>query len=417
MTRDCIAYAQLFSKNLPPPKTLDGPEKRYNFGSGHNDPETFPVEALAAAAARVMKREGKSLSMYELGGSALGHAGLRRTVAEKLRRFRGVDVHEDGILITSGSLQGMDLVNRLLLDPGDVVILEQFTYVAAIAKLKALGVRAIPAPLDDGGLDVSALTKLLAALQVEGVRPKYIYTIPTVQNPTGTILSLDRRYELIALSRKYGIPLIEDECYADLAWNETPPPALYGLAPDTVIHIGSLSKTLAPAMRVGYLAAPWPTLAQMLALKTDGGTGALDQMVAAEYFKDSFETHLDRLKRRLEYKCNVLIDALSREFGTAVEVTAPQGGLFAWIKFSQPVDTNAIAQAAATAGVAVNPGRDWAVVPDDGACHMRLCFGLVNETQINEGIAELARICFEVSGTPEWSNNASNSQSRAKIVP
>jgi 2-aminoadipate transaminase len=403
--RDKISYAKAFASALPAPKARSEPTRKYNFGSGHNDPDAIPVEGFAAAAASVLRREGRSLAVYSLGGSALGYKGLREVVVDKLNRHRGMDVSIDDVLITSGSLQGLDLVNALLLERGDVAIIEEFTYSAVLGKLKVLGVEAIPAPLDDGGIDMDRLEQLLAGLKASGRRAKYIYTIPTIQNPTGTILGVERRQRLIELARAYETPIFEDECYADLIWAGGAPPSLYAMAPDQVIHIGSFSKTLAPALRLGYVVAPWQALGQIAALKQDGGTGALDQMVAAEYFRDHFDAHVEKLTGMLKRKLDVLLEALDREFGAAVTVRAPEGGLFVWVRFPDDIDVRVLTKPANDAGVAFNPGTDWSVRPEDATNFIRLCFGLATEDEINEGIAELARVSFETIGLPERSAN------------
>jgi 2-aminoadipate transaminase len=249
------------------------------------------------------------------------------------------------------------------------------------------------------------LTSVLERLKAAGKRAKYIYTIPTIQNPTGSIMSRERRERLIALARQYQTPIFEDECYADLAWAGNAPQALYGMAPDQVIHIGSFSKTLAPALRLGYLLAPWPALGQIVALKQDGGTAALDQMVAAEFLREHFDSHVESLSARLKRKLDVLMEALDREFGTSVSVNAPAGGLFAWVRFPDHVDVRELSAPASAAGVAFNAGTAWAVHPEDGKHNIRLCFGLVSEAEINEGIAELARVSFETLGLPERGAN------------
>lgn len=405
---DKIVYADAFAAGLPAPKPKGGSPSRYNFGVGHNDRETIPVDGLSAAAVSVLAREGQSLAVYVLGGSPLGYAPLREMVADKLRRRRGLDVTSDEILITSGSMQGIDLVNELLLQRGDVVIVEQFSYVAVFARLRRRGVDIVAAPLDEGGIDTGRLGQILSELAAQGRRPKYIFTIPTIQNPTGTIMGLERRRQLIALAREHHVPIFEDECYADLLWGEDAPPSLYAMAPDLVIQIGSFSKTLSPALRLGYLVAPWQAMSQILALKTDGGTGALDQMVAAEFLKEHFDSHVARLSGMLREKLDVMMEAIDREFGSAVTVLRPDGGMYAWLRFPDGVDLRALTQPGNEAGVAFNVGCDWAVDPDEGQNHIRLCFGYPTKEEIKEGIEVLARICFETLGIPERSGNRAN---------
>src|SRR5262249_52423193 len=150
------------------------------------------------------------------------------------------------------------------------------------------------------GLDMGALAKILAELKQKGTKPKYIYTIPTVQNPTGSILSLERRHELLRLARQFDVPIFEDEGYADIVWDGAAPPSLYALDPKQVVQIGSFSKNLAPAFRLGYIAADWPALSQMMAVRIDGGTGGIDQLVAAEFFGANHQAHIRKITASLK---------------------------------------------------------------------------------------------------------------------
>jgi 2-aminoadipate transaminase len=402
---DSFAFEHLMAARAPKPDARFAGFPRYNFVGGHNSPEQIPVDALAKAAEAVLKREGQKLALYNLGHGGLGFLGLRQFLSGKLNRHRGMRTSAETILVTSGSGQGIDLVNRLFVEPGDTVLIEEFSYLGAINKARAYGARVIGIPLDHYGMRMNALEEMLTRLKHGGVTPKYIYTIPTIQNPTSTVMPLERRRQLIELSRRFGVPIFEDECYADLTWKMDAPPSLQSLAPGQVIHIGSFSKTLAPALRLGYAVADWSVLGRMLAMKADGGTGALDQMVAAEYFGTSFEEHIGALTTALHGKLAVMVEALEREFGTSVEIWQPAGGLFVWIKLPDDVDTRSFAAKAMDAGVAFNPGPEWACDPDKGRNFLRLCYALPSEDDIRDGIAELANVCFEEIGLPVRSGN------------
>lgn len=408
MSAGAVAWPEAsFRSDAPAPAARFSGLPKYNFVYGHNDPTQVPVREIAAAAAAVLSGSGHLLGMYNLGQAPQGHDALREFVAEKLARRSGISCTRDDVLITSGSLQAMDLVNGVMIGPGDTVILEEFTYGGAIAKVERLGGRVVGAKLDDGGIVIEALRASLADLQSRGVRPRYIYTIPTVQNPTGSIMGLERRHLLVALAREYGVPIFEDECYADIVWSGERPPALYGLDPENVIHIGSFSKSLAPALRIGYAVADWQVLGRLVASKTDAGSGALEQMVVAEYVTRNFDAHVAELKAGLRAKLDILVDALSREFGTAAELSVPEGGIFLWLKLPDQVDVRTFAQPALAQGLAFNPGPEWACDPEAAKSHIRLCFALPSPNQIREGVAELARICFEHTGVPERSGNLS----------
>jgi 2-aminoadipate transaminase len=402
-----FAYSHLFTKNLPPPAPHWTGFPKYNFIGGHNDPVRVPAEALAAAATAVLRRRGPDLALYNFDGPQ-GYRGLREFVVDKVSHRPAIKCSADDVLITSGSGQGIDLVNQLLLERGDTVILEEFTYGGALTKLKRLGVNVIGAPLDDEGMRIDALAGILEDLGRKGTVPKYIYTIPTVQNPTGSILPRRRREELLALAKKHGVPVFEDECYADLTWDGDGPPALYAMDPRQVIHIGSFSKTLAPSLRLGYVVADWQVMSRLVACKreADSGTGALDQMVVAEYFSQNFDPHVGGLTQILHEKLDTMVEAVEREFGTAVEkMWKPKGGIFLWLKLPDRVDVTKLVAPAAKAGIAFNPGPEWSCNPGETKSHLRLCFALPSKDVIRDGVAAFARVCFEETGIPEQSAN------------
>jgi len=393
--------APLLAPNLPPPAARWTGFPRYNFVGGHNDPEHLPLEALIAATNAVLQREGSTLSTYGLESGPLGYRPLREFLARKLKVHAGIACEAEEILITSGSLQAIDLINALLLVRGDTVLIEQASYGGSLSRLARLGVNAVGIPLDGEGLRMDALADALGELARRGIRPKYIYTIPTVQNPTGTIMGPARRAELLPLSRRYGVPIFEDECYSDLVWTGERPPALYAMAQgEGVIHIGSFSKSVAPALRVGYIVARWEILSRILPLKTDAGSGALEQMVLGEFCPAHFEAHVPRLRAGLRAKLVTLMEALAEQFGTAAEFDDPPGGIYLWVKLPDSVDTRELAQAALAEGIAINPGPEWATDQAYGKSRLRLCFANPSHQAIREGVAALARVCHRKFGVP-----------------
>jgi 2-aminoadipate transaminase len=407
MTDGGFAYSHLFAKDLPPPAPRWTGFPKYNFIGGHNDPGRIPAAALADAAQTVLQRRGADLALYNFDGPQ-GYLGLRQLVVDKLAHRPAIKCTTDDVLITSGSGQAIDLVNGLLLERGDTVILEEFTYGGALSKLKRLGVNVIGAPLDDEGLKIDGLARIIEDLGRKGVVPKYVYTIPTVQNPTGSILPRQRREALLALTRKHGVPVFEDECYADLTWEGSGPPSLYAMDPQQVIHIGSFSKTLAPSLRLGYAVAVPEVMGRLVACKreADSGTGALDQMVVAEYFSQKFDAHVGGLTQTLHDKLDAMVEAVEREFGTTVEkMWKPKGGIFLWLKLPDRIDVTKLVAPAAKAGVVFNPGPEWSCNPGESKSHLRLCFALPSKDGIRAGVAAFARVCFEETGIPEQSAN------------
>jgi 2-aminoadipate transaminase len=401
MTSALFDFGPLLAAGLPPPAAKWTGLAKFSFIGGNNDPEQVPVDGLIAALTAALQREGKTLATYGLAGGPQGYRPLREFLAAKLGRDAGIAATADDILIVSGSLQALDLVNHTLLQRGDTVIVEQETYQGALTRLGRLGVSTVGIPLDRDGMRMDALASTLAELRGRGVRPKYIYTIPTVQNPTGTIMPEARRAELLRLSQEHGVPIFEDDCYADLVWDGQRPPAIHAMTVNGgVIHIGSFSKSIAPALRVGFIVAPWEMLSRMLALKTDAGSGALEQMALAEYCAPHFATHVPKLTRGLRVKLDVLMEALNAQFGTTAEFEAPKGGIFLWVKLPDNVDTLKLCQAALAAGVAINPGPEWSTNKVDAASRLRLCFANPSSEQIREGVAVLADVCRREFGVP-----------------
>jgi 2-aminoadipate transaminase len=287
-----------------------------------------------------------------------------------------------------------------------MVIVEEATYQGTLQRYDRLGVRYIGVPLDEDGIRMDALSGTLDRLKSVGISPKFIYTVPTVQNPTGSVMPEDRRLELLRLAYAYGVPVFEDDCYAELTFDGTRPRAIRALDDQgQVIYCGSFSKTIAPALRLGYLVADWDILSRLIAAKHDAGTGALVQMVLAEFCVSHFDEHVSRLRGVLKEKCDAISDALAAEFGTVADVSIPKGGIFIWVTLPESVDTMKLAQAAMAEGVAINPGAEWSADPSTGRNKFRLCFGHPSVADIRDGVAKLADICHREFGLPERSAN------------
>ncbi|WP_409192961.1 PLP-dependent aminotransferase family protein [Bradyrhizobium sp. RDM4] len=406
-------FAPLFPAGLPAPSARWKGLAKYSFVGGNNDSEQLPLDDLIEAATLALRREGRSLATYGLAHGPQGYLPLREFLVGKLKRDADISCTVDDVMIVSGSLQALDLVNSALLARGDTVIVEQETYHGSLERLTRLGVETIGIPLDKDGMRMDALAATLADLKRRGIRPKYIYTIPTVQNPTGSVMPESRRAELLRLSSEYGVPIFEDDCYADLVWSGQRPPAIHAMSPNGgVIHIGSFSKSIAPALRVGFIVAPWDVMSRMLALKTDAGSGALEQMVLATYCQPHFATHVPALAKALRTKLDTLMEALNEQFGTAAEFEEPKGGIFLWIKLPDHVDTLKLYQAALAAGVSINPGPEWSTDKIHSGSRLRLCFASPTHQQIREGVAVLAEICRKEFGVPARSANVEKAQAQ-----
>jgi 2-aminoadipate transaminase len=401
MSSAAFDFAPLLRPNRPPAAVRYTGFPPFNFVGGHNDAATTPIDGLIAATASVLTREGATLATYGLNSGPLGYIALRQFLSKKLHRQAGITCSADEILITSGSNQGLDLINQVLVAPGDTILMEQASYGGAISRFTRHGAKLVGVALDKEGLRPDALEAAICDLKAKGIGPKYVYTIPTVQNPTGAIMGPQRRADILAIATRHGIPIVEDECYSDLIWTSERPKAMKAMSTSgNVIFVGSFSKSIAPALRVGYVVADWSILSCMLGCKADGGTGALEQMVLAEFCEKHFDTHVRTLNKVLKRKLDVLVEALGEHFGTAAEFAAPSGGIFLWVKLPDCVDTQKLAQAALNAGIAFNPGPEWAIDKQWGRPRLRICFANPTEEALRKGVAALAEVCHREMGVP-----------------
>lgn len=353
-----------------------------SLAGGLPAPELLPVDALAAATAGVLARQGAAALQY---GPTEGIGALRELVAVRL----GHRATAATTIVTTGSQQGLDLVARCLLDPGDVVVTEVPTYLGALGALHWSGARVVGVAGDESGLRTGELEERLRA----GLRPKLVYVVADFANPTGATLTAARRTHLAALAERFGFVIVEDDPYGALRWRGE------RLAPvrawsDRVVTLGTASKVLAPGLRVGWLTAPdW--LAGPITIAKQGAdlhTSTLNQWLVHDLLADRcwFDAHVAALVATYESRCTTLVDALTRE--AVVEVAAPDGGMFAWCSLRDPsVGTSALLGEALDHGVAFVPG---AAFRHDGADdhRLRLCFTTLQPTQLDEAAARLASV-------------------------
>ena len=401
MAGNDLDYSALFNRELPPPPGPWGGHPKYNFIGGHSDPDMVPMQGFIESATRVFQGDPRNISMYNFDGGPQGIAPLRRFLVDKLAEHRGINTTIDEVLITSGSGLAIELINEILLEEGDTVIVEAFSFSGALGNIRRRKVNMVGIEVDDDGLNMEQLAAALEDLRRRGVRPKYIYTIPTLQNPTGTVMSMERRYRMLELSEEYGVPIFEDECYADLIFEGEYENAIRSLD-DTnrVLHIGSFSKTLGPGTRLGYIVAKWDVMSRLLSRKNDAGTGVMDQMIVADYFNNHYEEHILDMRASLKRKCDALASALRESFGPSVNFYLPRGGMYLWVKLPDGVDSRALNAPALAEGVAFNPGPDWSADPDAAASYIRLCFALPSESEIWEGVEKLAEVFRREGAVP-----------------
>ena len=401
MPGNALDYSTLFSRELPPPSGPWAGHPKYNFIGGHSDPDMVPMEGFIESAGRVFRGDPRNISMYNFDGGPQGIVPLRQFLVDKLAAQRGINTSIEEVLITSGSGLAIELINEVLLEEGDTVIVEAFSFSGALGNLRRRKVNMIGIDVDHDGMRMDQLAQALEDLRGRGVRPKYIYTIPTLQNPTGTVMSMERRWQMLELSAEYGVPIFEDECYADLIFEGEYENAIRSLDDaNRVLHIGSFSKTLGPGTRLGYIVASWEVMSRLLSRKNDAGTGVIDQMIVADYFNNHYDDHILEMRAALNRKCDVLASALRESFGPTVEFDVPRGGMYLWVKLPPGVDSRILNAPALREGVAFNPGPDWSADPDAAANYIRLCFALPSENEMREGIGILAEVLRKEGALP-----------------
>ncbi len=363
-----------------------------SFAGGLPDPATFPVQELKAITARVLDREAHLALQY---GPTEGDARLRDELVKWMAKD-GIRATRDQIVITLGSQQGLDLVGRVFLDPGDPVIVELPSYMAALQVFRSYRAQMVGVPQDADGMRIDVLEETLARLAREGRRPKLIYVVPDFQNPSGVTLAGDRRMRLLELARNYRTLVVEDNPYRELRFEGAAPPPLAALDDDgRVIYLSTFSKTLCPGLRVAWMAASDEFIRQCVTAKQgmDLCCPALTQAIAAEFCAEGhLHGRIPGIVELYRRKRDAMVAALSREMPAGVTWTRPQGGLFLWVTLPEGMETEQLLGAAVEEeGVAYVVGTGFHA-DGGGRNAMRLNFSFPSEANIDEGIRRLARL-------------------------
>lgn len=361
-----------------------------SFAGGLPAPELFPAEEVAAAAEQALAEAPLAALQY---GPTEGFAPLRELVAGWLGRL-GVGAPAGQVLITAGSQQGLDMLGRLLIDPGAPVAVEEPTYLGALQAWQTCQPRYLPLPVDADGLDVEALEALLDG----GASPRFLYVVSCFQNPTGVTLSPARRRRLLELAARHGLPIVEDDPYGELYYEgeRATPLAALDIAMHGelrhVVYLGTLSKLLAPGLRIGWMAAPRAIVDQLAMLKQglDLQAGSTAQALAYYACRDGLiDRHLPRLRAVYGERRDAMLAALEEAMPAGVAWTRPTGGMFLWLTLPEGISAEALLEQALAAKVAFVPGG--AFHPRGGGANtMRLNFSHSGPAQIAEGVRRLA---------------------------
>jgi 2-aminoadipate transaminase len=353
----------------------------------------FPVDELAVICKDVLLGCSEDALQY---GLTEGYVPLLRLLADRARAG-GMPVDESNMLMTSGSQQALDLVGRVLIDPGDAILVERPSYLGALQAWRAYGARYVTVPLDDDGMRVDAAEEV-----IHQHRPKMAYIMPNFHNPAGVTLARARRVQLLQLARRYGLAVVEDDPYGELRYEGEPIPSLYALDAETkpegeegcVIYTSTFSKTLAPGMRLGWAIAPSGVARQLVMAKqgVDLHTNTFCQVMAYEYCRRGLlAPHIDEIRATYRERRDAMLAALQEYMPQGVQWTRPQGGLFLWLRLPERVDSGQVLEAASEEKVAFVPGT--AFYADGGGQNaMRLTFASTRPEGIKEGIRRLARV-------------------------
>lgn len=372
-----------------------------SFAGGLPSPECFPAEEISLAAERVMAREAGRVLQY---GPTEGFPPLRAFLAE-LMRGRGLAVAPEQIVILSGSQQGLDAIAKLLVDPGDTVLVEEPTYVGALQAFRPYQPRFVSLPMDEEGLRIDALEQALAGLSREGRRPKFLYTVASFQNPTGVTLAAERRAALIDLAARHDLPIVEDDPYGELRYSGEAPPLLAAIdgarfgGPRHVLYLSTFSKLLAPGLRVGWAVGPHPLLRKIVQVKQglDLHTGSLAQAIAYESCRDGLlERQIPKIRRVYGERRAAMLAALERAMPAGARWTRPEGGMFLWVTLPEEHDATELLPRAVERQVAFVPGASFHA-SGGGANTLRLNFSHSTPERIEEGICRLAELIAEAS--------------------
>ena len=365
-----------------------------SFAGGFPDPALFDVEGIRQATDAVLTANPGPVLQY---GATEGWQPLREGISLHMAG-KDATVAPDGLIVTTGSQQALDLIGKTMISPGDKVIMEAPTFLATIQCFRLYGAQVIGAPIDAHGVDVDKLEAL-----IEEHKPKLVYLIPSFGNPSGAMLSLERRRRILEIAARTQTLVVEDDPYGELFFDQAPPPSLLALSDEVpgsrewLAHCGSFSKVLSPGLRVGWLIAPPALLSRATMCKqfSDAHTSNLTQAIAAQYLAmNRLGSALSVVRATYAERASVMAQALRRELGDAIAFNQPQGGMFFWARLTgangRQSDANVFAKAAIEKLVAFVPGAPFFANNPDVST-LRLSFATADKDKINEGIARMAQ--------------------------
>ncbi len=391
MTRpEPMSYEAVFARSAPPPRPAPARRGKYDFAIAYPDPGSLPLDDLVDGLRSALEEEGRGLAVYP---DIQGYPPLREFIAGKLARDRGMSVSPDQIVLGNGSSEPIDMLIQAVVDPGDVVLTEDYVYSGTLGRLRRYQAEIRGVACDENGMVPDALEATLRTAIEDGKKPKLIYTIPTFQNPQGWTAPLGRREALLSLSQEYGVPILEDDCYVDLRYDGEPVPAIHSLDDAShVMYVASFSKTIAPGLRTGYLVAPPEVVGRVRAIKGGAGANQFAAMAIHRYAVDHLDEHVAQIIGVQRARRDAMLAALGESFGTAATWSRPDGGLYIWLKMTEGCDLTEALDASLDAEVGYQTGNAYSPDGVSGKNYARLCFGFNDPEEIHEGISRLADV-------------------------
>lgn len=363
------------------------------FAAGNPAPEALPTEAVAKISADIMKNTPIAALQYSV---TEGYTPLRDYLKEYMLKKHCVGKESDELIITSGAQQVMNLASMVLCNSGDTIICENPSFIGSLNAFRSFGLNLVGVDIDDDGINIE---KLEAALKAHP-EAKFIYTIPTFQNPSGTTMSLEKRKAVYALAKKYGVIILEDNPYSDTRFAGEELPTIKSMDEDgIVIYAGTFSKVISPGLRVGYAIAPKEIISKMVVCKqtSDVHTSIFSQMICHEFMtKYDYEAHLDRNREVYRKKCGLMTELLDKHLGDKVSYVKPEGGLFIWCKLPEKVDMTAFCTAAVENKVATVPGSAFTADQNEISHCFRLNYSTPTDEQIIKGMEILGKVASNI---------------------
>lgn len=367
---------------LTPPK--------YVFSVTYADPNSLSIQWFSEAMQNAVDREGRDLAAYP---PTQGHVGMRELICHNLKARRDLDAEVDSTFLTSGAGGAIQSILDLLVDPGDIVLVEEFCYLGTIKMLLQRRVKVVHVPTDDHGMQTDALETIIRDLQSEKQRPKLIYTIPVYQNPMGMTLSPERRVHMVEISHKYQVPILENESYADFRIDGPAiPHTLMGIDDqDSVMYVSAYTKLIGCGLRLGYAVVPKPIIAKLAEVDFGPSPSHLATMTVHDYLKNHMNDHIARVRDSLTTKRTAMLEALEEHFPSSCRWNRPNGGMMVWVCLPDGGDTWSVLHKALAVGVSYNPGPVFRA-DRSGANYLRLTYSHNSPCEIRDGIALLSDV-------------------------